>query len=84
MHWLYHLIAWTWGGDGQGGAEGTGYLIVSGPFPCVVVLGGLYTLLRRHNCAVKGCWRIAFHHNPEHGFLVCRRHLPTDCLPKES
>lgn len=33
-----------------------------------------YVLLRRHNCAVHGCWRIC--HHVVAGHAVCRRHYP--------
>lgn len=42
-----------------------------------LVIGGLYAFLRRHNCHVKGCWRLAWHPSADHlGHPVCRHHHP--------
>lgn len=41
------------------------------------ILVGVFSMYRKHNCHVKGCWRIA--HHPVEGtpFIVCRKHHPT-------
>jgi hypothetical protein len=45
----------------------------------VTLLGGLIVLVRRHNCEVKGCWRLGRHQTAaQHN--VCRRHHPDDHL----
>ena len=36
----------------------------------------LYLFLRKHNCHVRRCWRLAWHPHPDHGHPVCRRHHP--------
>lgn len=42
----------------------------------VALIGAVVAMYRKHNCHVKGCWRIA--HFPIEGtpFIVCRKHHP--------
>ena len=42
----------------------------------VVLIGGLVTLARAHNCHVKGCWRINKHPIEGTPYKVCRKHHP--------
>jgi hypothetical protein len=67
--WLYHAVRWTW-------HDPDGYNFISGPLADITLLGGAYAIIRRHNCHVKGCWRIGRH--PVHGtsYIVCARHHP--------
>jgi hypothetical protein len=85
MHWLYHAIAWTWGGDGTGGSNGTGYLLSSGPVPdlaLLVIVGAAARLVRHHICHVDGCHRLG-RPDPEHGYPACRtHHTRSDLLGK--
>lgn len=37
-------------------------------------LGIVLAIVRRHNCHVRGCWRIGRHPLAETEWLVCRRH----------
>lgn len=39
----------------------------------ILLIGGLVTLVRHHNCHVKGCWLLG-HSDPAHGHPACRRH----------
>lgn len=83
LHTLYHALAWLWGGDGQGGAEGDGYLITSGPLASSAVVGAVVVWLYRSRCEERRCWRHARHHD-RGGNNVCRKHyelgLPTDAF----
>lgn len=45
----------------------------------VAILGGLATVVRRHNCEVHGCWRLGRHQTAA-GQHVCRVHHPDDHL----
>jgi hypothetical protein len=45
----------------------------------VAIVGGLLTMVRRHNCEVRGCWRLG-RHKTAAGHAVCRRHHPDDHL----
>lgn len=74
-HWLGHLISWTWGGEGQGGANSTGYLITSGPLPDLTMLGLLVGVWRHLNCHTTGCKRIG-HRVHGTSYRACRRHHP--------
>lgn len=71
---LWHQFTWLWGGEGQGGANGTGYLITSGPLGNLFIIGGVVTIVRHHNCHTKGCWRLG-HRHPDHGRPVCDHHF---------
>lgn len=74
--WAYDGLAWTWGGHGWGGGSATGYLISSGPFPDLTMLGLFGVWWRKHNCMVHGCPRLQWHPHPDHGHVVCRHHHP--------
>lgn len=43
------------------------------------IIGGLISVLRKHNCEVHGCWRIG-RHTTAAGHNVCRIHHPDDLL----
>jgi hypothetical protein len=57
-----------------------GYNFVSGPLADITLAtafaGWLYLFLRRHNCHVHRCWRLAWHPHPDHGHPVCKKHHP--------
>jgi hypothetical protein len=67
--WLYHAARWTW-------HDPDGYNFISGPLADITLLGGVYAILRRHNCHVKGCWRIGRHRVTGTDYVVCRHHHP--------
>ena len=69
--WLYDALRWTW-------HDPDGYNFVSGPLADITLLGGAYAILRRHNCSVKGCWRIGRHPVAGTDHIVCRKHHPHD------
>lgn len=56
--------------------HGDGYQFWSGVGSGSPLLAGLFLLMRKHNCHVKGCWRLQWHPHPDHGHPVCRRHHP--------
>jgi hypothetical protein len=68
---LHYLIHWPTQG---------GYNFVSGPLADITLVtafaGTLYLFLRRHNCHVHRCWRLAWHPHPDHGHPVCKKHHP--------
>ena len=80
--WLvvYHFVVHWTGGDY--GAPAYGYLQ---PYDWLSGIAGLslmsvaYTHWRRHNCEVRGCWRIGRHKSAADQML-CRRHHPDDHL----
>ncbi len=69
--WVYNAARWTW-------HDADGYNFISGPLADITLLGGAYAIARRHNCHVKGCWRIARAVVPGTGYIVCRKHHPHD------
>jgi hypothetical protein len=56
---LHDLIHWPTHG---------GYNFVSGPLADITLItafvGTLYLWLRKHNCHVRGCWRLQWHPHP--------------------
>jgi hypothetical protein len=56
--------------------HGDGYQFWSGIGSGSPLFVALLVLWRKHNCHVKGCWRIAWHPHPVHKHPVCRRHFP--------
>lgn len=73
-HWLAHLFGLD---NGSGGL----YLFwsgIGGDVSQVAVLLGLVGMWRKHNCHVHRCWRLARHPVAGTGWVVCRRHHPTD------
>lgn len=73
---FWHQLTWVWGGEGQGGANGTGYLVASGPIGDVFILGAAWALVRKLNCHAKGCWRLGLHRVGGTPYITCRKHHP--------
>ena len=69
--WVYNAARWTW-------HDADGYNFISGPLADITLLGGAYAIARRHNCHVKGCWRIARAQVLGTSYVVCRKHHPHD------
>lgn len=67
MGWIGHVL----GLDDPSGAP---YLAWSGFIPNLSVLGAAYAIVRKHQCHVGRCWRIARY--PAGTFRVCRAHHP--------
>ena len=42
----------------------------------ILILGGVVQLYRKHNCHVKGCYRIARHPVQGTDYIVCKKHHP--------
>lgn len=75
MHWLLHFI-------GADNLSGTAYGFWSGfgsDIGELAIIGGLISVVRRHNCEVKGCWRLG-RHKTAAAHQVCRKHHPDDHL----
>ena len=57
-----------------------GYNFVSGPLADITLATGfagwIFVFLRKHNCHVKGCWRLEWHTDPDTGHPMCRHHHP--------
>lgn len=75
----WHLLVHVLGVD-QGLPYGTWdwYNFASGSgsdFGELAIAGALVSMVRRHNCEVKGCWRLGRHATAA-GHNVCRRHHP--------
>ena len=73
MGWLAHFFGFD---NGQGNAAH--YLFWSGAGSDIAelaIVGGLVTIVRKHNCEVHRCWRLGRHVTAA-GQNVCRRHHP--------
>lgn len=66
-----HILHWSTKG---------GYNFVSGPLADITLFTAavsfIYLHLRKHNCHVNRCMRLAWHPHPEHGHPVCKKHHP--------
>ncbi len=69
-HWLLHI----WGANDEGGAWYGFWSGFGGSIPDFLILGGLITLYRKHNCHVQRCPRVGRHQAGP--YVVCRRHMP--------
>lgn len=70
MNWLTHFF-------GLDDPSGSWYLFWSGvgaDISELAIVGGMIGILRKHNCHIKGCWRIGRHKAGDH--IVCARHHP--------
>lgn len=78
MGWLAHWLYWHTGTNGSGPWYGffSGFGSDIGE---VAIVGGLVSMVRQHNCEVRGCPRLGRHRTAA-GHRVCRRHHPDDHL----
>lgn len=79
MHALVHIL-------GLDNASGPIYLFWSGAAADIselAILGGLFSIYRRHQCEVAGCLRLG-RHTTAAQHVVCRRHHPDDHLTAEA
>jgi hypothetical protein len=74
--WVYNAARWTW-------HDPDGYNFISGPLADITLLGGAYAVARRHNCHVRGCWRVGRAKVPGTEFIVCHRHHPHEAPTAE-
>lgn len=66
QHWLSHWL----------GMDGSATSLAWGGFlSCLGYFAIVGTLLRKHNCEVKPCWRLS-KHTTNGGHVVCRKHMP--------
>jgi hypothetical protein len=74
---IHTIVKWVWDLSGARDEGGTAYGIwsgIGGAFPDFLILGGLITVYRTHNCAHKPCRRIG-KHTTKDGHRLCRVHL---------
>lgn len=72
MHLLIHLL-------GIDDVSGHAYAFWSGfgsDLGELAIVGGLLAMIRKHNCHVHRCWRIARHPVAGTEHIVCRKHHP--------
>jgi hypothetical protein len=71
-YWLAYLAGLT-------DASGWPYLLWSGIVGDAAIFAAAWSIVRRHNCEVHGCWRVGKHQTAA-GHRVCRRHHPDETL----
>jgi hypothetical protein len=71
-----HLLAHWLGLDDPGGAVYLAWSGVIGDLGYLAILGGLITIVRRHNCHEPRCWRIGRILVDDKGTLSCWHHYP--------
>ena len=56
--------------------HGDGYQFWSGIGSGSPLVAGVFILLHKHNCHIKGCLRLQWHADPKTGHPVCKKHHP--------
>ena len=69
MNWLLHVL-------GVDDVSGRWYAFWSGFAGDIALIGAGFAIVRRHNCHVKGCWRVGRQQVEGTTFVVCRLHHP--------
>ena len=84
IQYLFHVfLNWSGASNPAGTTYGfwSGFGSDLGEFAIIV---GLYSIYKKHNCHIKGCWRIAHHQFIDKStgdtYLLCRKHHPN--IPK--
>ena len=69
--WIYWFFGFSGSGSHYGFWSGAGSDVGE-----LAILGAVVGMSRKHNCGVKGCWRLGVRqvHGTEH--VVCHRHHP--------
>jgi hypothetical protein len=70
--WLLHFL----GIDNVSGAAYAWWSGAGSDISELAVVGAILGLLRKHNCAVRHCWRIGRHVVPGTDHACCARHAP--------
>jgi hypothetical protein len=83
VNWLLHWLAVHTGTVNEAGPYYGFWSGFGSDIGEIAIIGGLVTVVRRHNCEVHGCWRIGRHQTAA-GHHVCRRHHPDDRLTAEN
>lgn len=74
VHWAY-----TFAGVNGSAPWGTFWGDFGSDIGELAIVGGLFGMIRQHNCEVKGCIRLG-RHTTAAGHKVCRKHHPDDSL----
>ena len=77
MNWLGHIF----GLDNGSGPWYLGWSGAGSDIGEIAILGFIWQAYRKHNCGVKGCWRIGIRKVEGTDHVVCHVHHP---LPKPS
>lgn len=76
LHAVGNWIFWFFGFSGSGSHYGAWSGSLSDVAE-VAIFGAVIATYRKHNCHVKGCWRIARHPVEGTPYIVCRKDHPT-------
>jgi hypothetical protein len=85
VNWLLHwLTVHTGSSNSPGGPPNYNFWSGFGSdIGEIAIIGGLITVVRRHNCEVRGCWRLGRHRTAA-AHQVCRRHHPGGHLTSQA
>lgn len=72
MHWLSHFF----GLDNLSGPWYGFWSGVGSDISEVAIIGGVIQIYRKHNCGIRGCWRMGRRQVPGTDHVVCNRHHP--------
>ena len=78
MGWLLHWLAVHTGTVNEGGPYYGFWSGFGSDLGEIAIIGGLIGIYRKHNCHVKGCWRVGRHPVDGTTFVVCRPHHPDE------
>lgn len=76
LHWLIHFIGADYGAPYGRWVPESFWSGFGSDIGEVAIIGGILAIVRRHNCHVKGCWRVGRHPVEGTAFVVCRAHHP--------
>ena len=76
MGWFLHWLAVHTGTVNEAGPYYGFWSGFGSDLGELAIIGGLIGIYRKHNCHVKGCWRIGRHPVEGTDFTVCRPHHP--------
>ena len=74
---IHDLLNWLYIHTGLGNPSGAYYAFwsgIEGDLTQLFILGGVLLLYRRHNCQVKGCYRIGRHPVEGTPYKTCHKH----------
>ena len=82
VNWLIHFIGADYGARYGTWVPENFWAGFGSDLGEIAIIGGLIAVVRKHNCEVKGCFRLGRHQTAA-GHHVCRRHHPDDHLTAE-
>ena len=73
---ILNALAHFFGLDNGSGANYLWWSGIGSDLGEVAMIGAAWTLARKHNCHVKGCWRLGKHDLEGTPYCLCAKHHP--------